>query len=101
MTRRTFLAAAAAGVAPRPARPNVLIILADDLGWADVGFHKSEIRTPNLDRLASEGVRFGRFYSFPLCSPTRSTLMTGRSPMRFGVAYRVTRPWLDYGAPAT
>lgn len=99
MTRRTFLAAAAAGVAPRPARPNVLIILADDLGWADVGFHKSEIRTPNLDRLATEGVQFGRFYSFPVCSPTRSALMTGRSPMRLGVAYHVIRPWLDYGVP--
>jgi arylsulfatase A-like enzyme len=77
----------------------VVIILADDLGWADVGFHGSEIRTPNLDRLASQGVRFERFYSYPLCSPTRSALMTGRSPMRLGVAYSVIRPWSDYGVP--
>jgi len=79
--------------------PNVLIFLADDLGWHDVGFHSSEIRTPNIDRLASEGVRFERAYSFPVCSPTRSGLMTGRSPMRLGVAYTVIRPWSDYGVP--
>jgi arylsulfatase A-like enzyme len=77
----------------------VLIFLADDLGWHDVGFHSSEIRTPNIDRLASEGVRFERAYSFPVCSPTRSGLMTGRSPMRLGVAYTVIRPWSDYGVP--
>jgi len=106
MDRRTFLTAlpAACGIgggltaAPSNA-PNVLILLADDLGWRDVGYHDSEIRTPNIDRLASEGVRFERAYSFPVCSPTRSGLMTGRSPMRLGVAYTVIRPWSDYGVP--
>jgi Arylsulfatase A and related enzymes len=77
----------------------VVIILADDLGWHDVGYHGSEIRTPNIDRLASEGVRLERAYSFPVCSPTRSGLMTGRSPMRLGVAYTVIRPWSTYGVP--
>jgi arylsulfatase A-like enzyme len=100
MKRRDFLAAAAgAALPPAGARPNVLIILADDLGWADAGFQGSEIRTPNLDKLAGEGVRFERFYSFPLCSPTRSALMTGRSPVRLGVAYHVIRPWSNYGVP--
>ena len=105
MNRRTFLttslsAAIAARTAPAaPDKPNVLIFLADDLGWHDVGFHASEIRTPNIDRLASQGTRFERAYSFPVCSPTRSGLMTGRSPMRLGVAYTVIRPWSSYGVP--
>lgn len=108
MNRRNFLGAlpAACGLgrsltgAPLSA-PNVLILLADDLGWHDVGYHDSEIRTPNIDRLASDGVRFERAYSFPVCSPTRSGLMTGRSPMRLGVAYTVIRPWSRYGVPVT
>ncbi|HET8549992.1 MAG TPA: arylsulfatase [Bryobacteraceae bacterium] len=106
MNRRTFLTtslSAACGIRPlSPATadaPNVIIFLADDLGWHDVGYHGSEIRTPNIDRLASQGVRFERAYSFPVCSPTRSGLMTGRSPMRLGVAYSVIRPWSDYGVP--
>jgi arylsulfatase A-like enzyme len=85
--------------AAAPQKPNVLIFLADDLGWHDVGYHGSEIRTPNIDRLAAQGVRFERAYSFPVCSPTRSGLMTGRSPMRLGVAYTVIRPWSEYGVP--
>jgi arylsulfatase A-like enzyme len=105
MNRRTFLrtslsAVCLAGRAPAaPSKPNVLILLADDLGWHDVGFHGSEIRTPNIDRLVSQGMRFDRAYSFPVCSPTRSGLMTGRSPMRLGVAYTVIRPWSNYGVP--
>jgi arylsulfatase A-like enzyme len=107
MNRRRFLATplaaacgAARGVAAAASNsPNVVIFLADDLGWSDVGYHGSEIRTPNIDRLASQGVRFERAYSFPVCSPTRSGLMTGRSPMRLGVAYTVIRPWSEYGVP--
>ncbi|MBI5085263.1 MAG: sulfatase-like hydrolase/transferase [Acidobacteria bacterium] len=101
MLRRRFLSALPAAPAALAAarRPNVLIFLADDLGWHDVGFHGSEIATPNIDRLASQGVRFERAYSFPVCSPTRSGLMTGRSPMRLGVAYTVIRPWSNYGVP--
>ena len=66
-------------------RPNIVVILADDLGWNDVGYHGSEIRTPNLDRLASEGVELDRFYVQPSCSPTRSSLMTGKSSRRLGI----------------
>jgi len=66
-------------------KPNVVIILADDLGWKDVGYNDSEIRTPNLDRLAAEGVRLGNFYVQPTCSPTRTALMTGQSPLRHGI----------------
>ena len=79
-------------------RPNVVIFLADDLGWADVGFHGEEvIQTPSLDRLAREGVQLDRFYSTPICSPTRAALMTGRDPMRLGVAYGVIMPWMTNG----
>jgi arylsulfatase A-like enzyme len=107
MKRRSFvITSLAAGCAlvrgermAAPQHPNVLIFLADDLGWNDVGYHGSEIQTPNIDRLASEGVRFERAYSFPLCSPTRSGLMTGRSPMRLGMAYATVRPWSSYGVP--
>ena len=74
-------------------QPNVIIIVADDLGWADVGFHGGEIETPALDRLAREGAELDRFYTTPICSPTRAALMTGRDPMRLGVAYAVFLPW--------
>ncbi len=97
VTRRAFIASAFAAQRVRP--PHIVILLADDLGWSDVGFHGSEIRTPNLDRLAGQGVQFDRFYAFPLCSPTRSALMTGRSPVRFGVLYATIEPFEDHGVP--
>lgn len=76
------------GSAPVSARPtNVVIILADDMGWNDVGYHGSEIRTPNIDRLAREGITLDRFYAQPICTPTRAALMTGKSPMSMGVTY--------------
>ncbi len=68
-------------------RPNILIFLVDDLGWNDVGYHGSEIRTPRIDRLAREGVRLGRFYVTPICTSTRAGFLTGRSPMRYGLIY--------------
>ena len=74
-------------------QPNVIVMLADDLGWADVGYHSGDIETPSLDRLAAEGVRLDRFYTTPICSPTRAALMTGRNPIRLGVAYAVILPW--------
>ena len=78
-------------------RPNVIIMLADDLGWADVGYRGGDIDTPSLDRLASEGVELGRFYTTPICSPTRAALMTGRNPIRLGIAYAVIMPWSNNG----
>ena len=66
-------------------QPNVVIILADDLGWRDVGYHGSQVSTPNIDRLAREGVELDNFHSYPTCSPTRSALLTGRPPTRFGI----------------
>jgi len=80
--------------------PNILFILADDLGYADVGFTGGkEIKTPNLDALAAAGARMEQFYVQPLCSPTRAALMTGRYPMRHGLQVGVVRPWAQYGLP--
>ncbi len=67
------------------AAPNIVFMMADDLGWNDVGYHGSEIKTPHIDALAGHGVELDRYYAFPLCSPTRVALMTGRSPIRQGV----------------
>ena len=67
------------------AKPNILFMMVDDLGWNDVGYHGSEIKTPNIDALAERGVELDRYYAFPVCSPTRVALMTGRSPIRQGV----------------
>lgn len=82
-------------------RPNVVVFLADDLGFKDVGYQGSEIETPNIDRLAKGGMRFSAFHAFPLCSPTRAGLLTGRHPVRFGLAYSVVRPWSHYGLSPT
>jgi arylsulfatase A-like enzyme len=81
------------------ARPNILFILADDLGWGDVGFHGGEIKTPQLDALAASGARLEQFYVQPVCTPTRAALMTGRYPMRHGLQVGVVRPWARYGLP--
>lgn len=86
--------------AAAPSKPNILLIVADDLGSADVGFNGGrEIKTPNLDRLAATGVRLGRFYACPVCSPTRAGLMTGRWPIRYGLMRTVVPPWSRYGLP--
>ena len=66
-------------------QPNVVILLADDLGWNDVGYHNSSVRTPNIDRLAKQGIELDRFYVDPTCSPTRASLMTGLFSTRHGV----------------
>lgn len=78
-------------------KPNIIIILADDLGWGDVGYHGSDIKTPHIDQLAQEGIVLNRFYVAPVCSPTRAGLLTGRYPDRFGLRTTVIPPWRDYG----
>ncbi len=65
-------------------KPNILFILADDLGWGDVSYHGSDIRTPNIDRLVRNGVELDQHYVCPMCTPTRACFMTGRHPGRFG-----------------
>ena len=65
-------------------KPNIVFILADDLGWKDVGFHGSDIKTPYLDKLAQTGARLEQFYSQQICTPSRAAFMTGRYPLRYG-----------------
>lgn len=93
----SLLCSVGAAAVTKPPAPNVVIFLADDLGWADVGFRGGPIDTPAIDRLAREGVELGRFYTTPICSPTRAALMTARDPMRLGVAYAVIMPWSNNG----
>ena len=69
----------------KDSRSNVLVIVSDDTGFADVGYHGSEIKTPNIDRLARKGAELDHFYVYPVCSPTRAALLTGRPPSRFGI----------------
>ncbi len=80
-------------------RPHIVVMIADDLGWGDVGFHGSRIETPNIDRLAALGTRLNQFYVQPVCSPTRGAFMTGRYPMRLGLQCGVVRPWATHGLP--
>ena len=68
-----------------PPRPNIVLIMADDMGYSDLGSYGGEIDTPNLDRLASNGVRFTQFYNTSRCCPTRASLMTGLYPHQAGV----------------
>ncbi|HVT85967.1 MAG TPA: arylsulfatase [Chitinophagaceae bacterium] len=78
-------------------KPNIILIIADDLGWGDLGYHGSEIKTPNIDQLSKEGVNLNRYYSAPICSPTRAGILTGRYPNRFGIRQTVIRPWEVFG----
>ena len=87
----------AAPVATRP--PDIIVLLADDLGNADVGWHGSDIRTPNLDRLAAGGAKLEQFYVLPLCTPTRAAFMTGRYPIRYGLQMNVLHPGDKFGLP--
>ena len=64
--------------------PNILFVFVDDLGWSDVGFHGSKIQTPNVDKLAKEGVTLDNYYVQPMCSPSRAALMSGKYPIHLG-----------------
>src|SRR5687767_1879945 len=103
MIRRCLAAALAASIvllggtaAAQTARPNIILVVADDVGYGDIGAYGApDVKTPNLDRLAREGVRFSDFYAAPTCSPTRASLISGRYYQRF----RIERP-LPSAGPA-
>jgi len=108
MQRREFLGAAvAAGLAPSlaaapsPPRPNIVLVLADDLGWGDLGSYGNRlIQTPNLDRLARQGLRMTDFYaSANVCTPSRAGLLTGRYPIRTGLGHEVIQAGDSNGLP--
>ena len=73
-------------------KPNIVIIVSDDLGWGDVSYHESIIPTPNIDRFVNEGLELNRFYSNPICSPTRASLMTGLRAYSVGILSPIGNP---------
>ncbi len=81
--------ASPAKAAQREQRPNIIVILADDMGYSDIGPYGAEIQTPHLDRLAAGGLRFSQFYNNPRCCPTRVSLMTGLYPPQTGIPHMV------------
>jgi arylsulfatase A len=96
---------ATGGVAAHAApKPNIIVILADDLGWADLGCYGNTFNeTPHLDRLAREGMRFTQFYAGPVCSPTRCNLQSGQDQARFGITQHIPghkRPFAKLTDPA-
>ena len=100
LTVLTALAAPSHAQAPGAnAKPNIVYIVADDLGWKDAGYHGSDIKTPNIDKLAAEGARLEQFYAQPMCTPTRACLMTGRYPLRYGLQTLVIPSGHTYGLP--
>src|SRR6266581_8203624 len=82
-----FLIGAAPGARAADARPNIIVILCDDMGFSDLGCYGSEIQTPNLDALAQHGVRFTQFYNMARCCPTRASLLTGLYPHETGIGH--------------
>ncbi|MDO8543208.1 MAG: sulfatase-like hydrolase/transferase, partial [Opitutaceae bacterium] len=96
MVRLGWLGFAAVLVAraavPAAPPPNIVFIHSDDQGFADIGYHGSEIATPHLDRPAASGVKLESFYVQPVCTPTRAALMTGLYPMRRGLQLGVIKP---------
>jgi len=100
LSRRGFLGGAVAAVGLRAADrpPNLVIILADDQGYGDLGCYGSkDIRTPNMDALATEGVRLTSFYAAPVCTPSRTSIMTGCYPIRVGLGNGVLFPYSTTG----
>ena len=81
---------------PTSARPNIVVILADDMGFSDIGCYGSEIPTPNIDRLGNEGVRLSQFYNTSRCCPTRAALLTGLYSHQAGIGHMID----DYAAKA-
>jgi len=79
--------------------PNILLFVVDDMGWGDVGYHGSQIRTPFIDRLVQNGVELDQHYVWPQCTPTRLSLITGRYSSRFGVYAATNNPVMPLDTP--
>jgi len=94
-----LLALGLPAAAQSASRPNFVLIVSDDQGWKDVGFHGSDIATPSLDKLAAGGAKLEAFYAQPMCTPSRAALMSGRYPHRFGLQTLVIPSNGRYGLP--
>jgi len=81
-------------------QPNIIIFIADDLGMGDLSYLGGQPQTPNIDSLAADGIRLSNFHAFPVCSPSRAALLTGRSPLRNGLAWSPLPPWSEDGLTA-
>ncbi|BFZ20541.1 hypothetical protein BsWGS_23580 [Bradybaena similaris] len=88
----TFLAVLQMARSSRNLQPNIVFIMVDDLGYNDVGYHRSHIRTPEIDRLSRQGVRLENYYVQPICTPTRSVFMSGRYQIHTGLQHGVIGP---------
>ena len=85
------------GAVAKDTRPNILIILSDDQGWNDVGWHNPQVKTPNLDRYCRESLRLENQYVCSMCTPTRASLMSGRFPTRFGISVAQNEQAMHFG----
>jgi len=82
---------------PATTPPNIVLIVADDLGWNDVSWHNPVVKTPHLETLARDGVLLEQHYSQPICTPTRAALLSGRYPFHIGLQYKVVQPLNPWG----
>lgn len=98
-TGRAALFTVATTAEKKEEKPNIIYLLADDLGRDNVGWRNPEYKTPNLDKLAASGAKLDQYYVQPVCSPTRAAFLTGRYPFRYGFQTGVVRPWAQYGLP--
>src|SRR5688572_25812076 len=86
-----------AAAATAPAKQNIILILADDLGWADLSCYGNTFNeTPNIDRMAKQGVRFTQFYAGPVCSPTRASIQSGQNQARVGITVHIPGHWKPF-----
>src|SRR5215207_1877394 len=93
----TIAAGSLHAATPPAATPNIVLILADDLGWADVGCYGNTFNeTPNIDRLAQQGVKFTQFYAGPVCSPTRASIQSGQNQARLGITVHIPGHWRPF-----
>jgi arylsulfatase A-like enzyme len=95
-TFASLLAAFLLGIASAAPRPNIIVVMVDDMGYSDIGCYGGEIDTPNIDRMARNGLQFSSFYNAGRCCPTRASLLTGLYPHKTGLGFMTAR---DYGKP--
>ncbi|CAG2177514.1 unnamed protein product [Oppiella nova] len=85
--------------AKQSAPPNVIVFMADDMGWTDVGYHSDHVLTPNIDTLAADGIVLNQYYTQRLCSPSRGALLTGVHPIHTGLQNCVILDTQPIGLP--